>query len=142
MLNYSGFRKATRRNHIHVHTLTLCEYLQGDVSLRPVLEVREQQVGVSVDKVDADQLLAAWTPKLWWALAEGTASSLHTRGVVLAVGQLAQGQRRRRNLTQLTAAERKDCFDDVRKAEEAMLCVLNLFFFSPVSFRTEAGVSI
>ncbi|TNN75296.1 hypothetical protein EYF80_014533 [Liparis tanakae] len=55
-------------------------YLQGDVGLWPVLEVREQEVGVSVDKVDADQLLAARTPELRRTLAEGPPASLHTRG--------------------------------------------------------------
>ena len=89
------------------HMNKLCEYLQGDVSLRPVLEVREQKVGVSVYKVDADQLLTAWPPKLWRTLTEGTASSLHARGVVLAVSQLTQGQWRWGHLTQLTTLERK-----------------------------------
>lgn len=58
--------------------------------MRPVLKVREQEVGVSVDEVDADQLLTAWPSELRRTLAEGAPTSLHTWGVVLAVGPLAQ----------------------------------------------------
>lgn len=67
--------------------------------MRPVLEVRQQQIGVSVDEVDADQLLTARPSKLRRTLAEGAPTSLHAWGAVLAVGQLAQGQRRWGNLT-------------------------------------------
>lgn len=81
----------------------LITYLKCDVSLRPVLEVGEQQVGVSVDKVDADQLLAARPPELRRTLTEGPSSTLHARGVVLTVSQLAQRQRRGVDFTQLTA---------------------------------------
>lgn len=80
-------------------------YLQRDVGLRPVLEVGQQQVGVSVHKVDADQLLAARAPELRGTLTEGPPPALHARRVVLTVGQLAQRQRRGGDLTKLTTAD-------------------------------------
>lgn len=80
-------------------------YLQCDVGLGPVLEVGQQQVGVSVHKVDADQLLAARAPELRGTLTEGPPPALHARRVVLTVGQLAQRQRRGGDLTKLTTAD-------------------------------------
>lgn len=81
-------------------------YLQCDVGLRPVLEVGQQQVGVSVHEVDTDQLLAARAAELRGALTEGPPPTLHTRRVVLAVGQLTQRQWRGGDLAQLTTADR------------------------------------
>ena len=136
------------------HINTICQYLQGDVGLRPVLEVRQQQVGVPVNKVDADQLLTARTAKLRGTLAESAPSSLHTRGVVLAVGQLTQGQQRWGNLTQLTAAERRARdYCQMRmmfvKQRNKRLCVCvcvcvcdKCVLLSLVSLGTDAGVSV
>lgn len=105
LLNYFFFKRLSRcRSHRRVYSrLWVTDYLEGDVGLGPVLQVREQQVGVPVNEIDTDQLLTAWSSKLWRTLTYGPSTSLHTRSLVLTVGQLTQRQRRGRNLTQLTA---------------------------------------
>ncbi len=67
----------------------LCSHLQCDVGLRPVLDVLELNVRISVDKIDADQLLAALTLKAWQTLTHRSISLLHTGGAVLTLSQLA-----------------------------------------------------
>lgn len=84
------------------------EYLQSDVGLRPVLQVTEEEVGVSVHEVDADQLLAARAAEAGETLADGPTRALHTHSVVLAVGQVAERAGRCGYLTQLTTAEREN----------------------------------
>lgn len=72
----------------------------------PVLQVTQQHVRVPVHEVYADQLLTAGAAKSGKALAERASRPLQAGGAVLAVRQLAEGQRRGRKLTQLTTEGR------------------------------------
>lgn len=85
------------------HAIKLSDqlYLQGDVGLRPVLQVAQQQIWVPVHKIDTDQLLTARAAKAGQTLAQCPACSLHAWGIVLAVSQLAGGTCYRQHFAQL-----------------------------------------
>lgn len=65
-------------------------HLQRDVGPRPVLQVGELQVRVTVHKVDTQQLLTLGATKARQALAEGTGAPLHTWGPILALSSLTE----------------------------------------------------
>lgn len=79
-------------------------YLQRDVGPRPILQVSELQVSVSIHKVDTEQLLTLRAAEAREALAHGPAALLHALGPVLALGPLTGapgGRRVGRDLTEL-----------------------------------------
>ena len=77
-------------------------HLQCDVGLRPVLDVLQLNVRVSVHEVNTDQLLAALTLKARQALTDRSPRLLHTGGAVLTLSQLAGWRRRKAHFTKLT----------------------------------------
>lgn len=75
-------------------------HLQRNISLRPVLDVLKLNIRIPVDKVDADQLLAALTLEARQALTNCSASFLLTGGAILTLNQLTG--RSEGHLTKLT----------------------------------------
>ena len=84
-----------------------CPHLQRDVGLGPVLDVLKLDVRISVDKVDAEQLLAALTLEARQTLTHRGPRLVHTGGAVLTLSQLAGRRGRKGHLTKLPAEGKK-----------------------------------
>lgn len=85
--------------------LRVSPHLQCDVGLRPVLHVLKLNIGVSVDEIDADQLLTALTLEARQTLTDSGSRLLLAGGAVLTRSQLAERRGRKGHLTKLTAEE-------------------------------------
>lgn len=79
-------------------------HLKRDVGLWPVFDVGEQQVRVSVDEVDAEELFAARPAEPGQTLARCSTVALHTGGAILTEQELTAGRSPERHFTQPTAA--------------------------------------
>lgn len=76
--------------------------------MRPVLHVLELDVRISVNEVDADQLLAALTLEARQTLTDCSAHFLFAGGAVLTLSQLAERLERKGRLTKLATKESKN----------------------------------
>ena len=81
-------------------------HLKSDIGPRPVLQVRELQVSVTVHKVDTEQFLTLGAAETWQALAYRPAALVDTVGPILALSPLTGAPGSRWDLTELSA-ERK-----------------------------------